>query len=114
PVDHARPERKASALAHRNRRVARGERVLELAHEPSLAHAGLAHDGDEVRRGVANHAREQHLQRRELVVATDERRLAAGAARPARLLLERAESLPGGYRLGLALQRPRLERHVLP
>ena len=46
----------------------------ELAHEPALAHAGLAVDREDVRALVLGRPREGHLQQLELEVAADEGR----------------------------------------
>jgi hypothetical protein len=82
---------------------------LELPQESRLAHAGLADQRDHVRPALTDDALEQRLQRADLVVASDERRLARrrGAARG--VLRDRPKCLPGRHRLGLALELERLE-----
>ena len=113
PVDDARAEWQAPAPAHARGRVLRGERALELAQQPGLAHARLAEHRDKVGEVIARDPCEQHLQGGELVLPSDQRGFAAQSASAAGALLQQADRLPGRHGLGLSLELERLELQVL-
>ena len=85
------------------------EAHLELAQQARLAHARLAHDRDEVRRSLADHALVEAVERGQLLLAPHERRLPRRRHAPHRVLRDQPDRLPGGHGLGLPLQRERLE-----
>ena len=91
------------------RRGMLAEAPLELAQEPRLAHAGLAHHGHEVRRALAHHALVEAVERSQLLAAPHERGLARRRHAADGVLRDEADRLPGGHALRLALQLERLE-----
>src|SRR5204862_7592845 len=112
PVDDARAERQAAPAQHPRCAVVARQAALELMQHARLAHACLADERDQMRRAVARDALVERLQLGELGFPSDERRARlTPLAGPAELAqLQRA---PGRYRLGLALERQRLELAVV-
>jgi len=86
--------------------------AAELGEETGLADAGLADDGDELDRRLAEHSLERLLEQTELVVAADERRCGRGLGvdTEAAACTHRA---PDGQRLRLPFDRDGLELVVL-
>ena len=110
PVGEARAVGRAVADPHERRAGPLGHRARELAKEPALADAGLAHDGHEVRALLPRHAVEHRREELGLVLAADER---GGRARERGARDRHADRLPCRDGLGLALEVERLELHVL-
>ena len=79
--------------------------AFELAQHARLPDAGLAHERDKLRSLLALHALEQLVERGQLGGPADERGLARGRHPPHRVLGDEPDRLPGGDRLGLALER---------
>ena len=104
---------KAASGPEGGRRGPRAELVLQLAQHARLADAGLANQRDEVRRALELHALEDRLERRQLLAAADERRLARGCRAAGGLLGAHGDRLPGGHGLGFALEVQRLQLVVV-
>ena len=83
--------------------------ALELTQQAGLAHARLADDRHEVRRALADDPLVERLERGELLLPADERRLARGRHAPHGVLGDQAHGLPRRHPLRLALQVERLE-----
>src|SRR5205807_913833 len=85
--------------------------LLELMQYARLAHTRLADDRDQVRCAISHDALEHAFQLRELGLAADQRH-AQRAPRHGGGGVDRFDHLPGRDRLGLPLQRERLELAV--
>ena len=109
PEHDAGPVRQAAAGVELRRFGPVAEAALELSQHARLAHARLSHERDEVRDAVALDPLVDRLESRELVVPSDQRRLARRRGAADRVLGGHRQCLPGGHGLGLALQRKRGE-----
>ncbi len=109
PEDDAVPVGQAAPGAEGRGDRAAAELGLELAQHARLAYARLADQRDQVGRALELDALEDRLQRRQLLRAAHQRRLALGGAAADGLLRAHLDGLPGGDRLRLALELERVE-----